>query len=113
MFSAIKYAVDKLSLWLTRNGLFSINSAYALDLNRIRQVQRESSNSKAKEEFWKSLWRLNIQGATKKFMWRMCHDILSTKMNLVKMKISDQVKCLICNLEEELSHMHCGNVRQR
>lgn len=38
-------------------------------------------------------------------MWRACYDAFLTRVNLVKRKVSDQVLCPICELEEKsLTH---------
>lgn len=42
------------------------------------------------------------------FIWKVCYDILPTRLNLVKRKFSDQVMCPICNIENEsLIHILC------
>lgn len=47
------------------------------------------------------IWNLKILGKVKHFIWWACHDILLTRMNLMKRNISNQYLCPICNLEEE------------
>lgn len=53
---------DKLSWWLTRNELFSVKFAYALEMNKDRRVHGKSSDSTAKEVFKEVYGNLTYQG---------------------------------------------------
>lgn len=44
-------ARDKITWWLVGNEIFSIKSAYALEIDRERKVLSETSNPKSKEVF--------------------------------------------------------------
>lgn len=86
--------VDKLSWWPARNRFFSVKSAYALEMNGNRREQGEpSSDLKALEKFWSGLWKLKIPRAAKYFLWNTCQDILLTRVNLAKRKVTVLVKC--------------------
>ena len=37
--------------------------------------------------FWKKLWRIQVPGKIKHFLWRACTNSLATKENLLKRKI--------------------------
>lgn len=64
-------------------------------------------NSKANDEYWKAILKLNIPNSVKLFLQRACHDILSTSVNLCKREVTDHILCLICTLEEKtIAHAH-------
>ena len=50
---------------------------------------------------WGALWRLPIPNVEKTFLWRVCREILPTKVCLYKRKVVGESLCPICNLEEE------------
>lgn len=47
------------------------------------------------------MWKLNVSGATKQFLWRAATNSLPTKASLFKKRIGDNANCPICNLESE------------
>ena len=49
------------------------------------------------------LWKLCMQNKIKVFWWRACNDILPTWFNLVRRRIINEDKCLICTKESELA----------
>jgi hypothetical protein len=89
-------------LWKgTKNGLFTVRSAYHLAKMKEEQQLPGSSNREEKSEMWSALWRLPIPNAEKNFLWRACHEILPTKVSLQKRKVVEETMCPICNLAEE------------
>lgn len=60
------------------------------------------SNTKARDAFWRGLWKLNIPGVVaKQFLWKTCQDILPTRVNLAKKKFTVDVNCPIFKIKEE------------
>ncbi|XP_042969115.1 uncharacterized protein LOC122301804 [Carya illinoinensis] len=92
---------DRMKWGFSSNGLFSVRSAYHLEHARVIAEKGESSNVVENEFGWKSIWKLKVQGVVKHFLWKACHDLLPTRMNLVKRKIIDSSLCPICEREEE------------
>jgi hypothetical protein len=93
---------DVLTWQGTKNGLFTVRSAYHMAKMRELQKQAESSSStKKKKKMWWDLWILPIPNAEKNFLWRACHEILPTKVSLYKRKVVGDPLCPICSLEEE------------
>lgn len=92
-------AKDKLSWWPISNDLFSVKSTYALEMSQIQRTQGEPLDLRAREQHWKGMWKLNIPGGAKHFIWKACYDILPIRLNLAKRKVSNQVNFPICNLE--------------
>ncbi|XP_042974642.1 uncharacterized protein LOC122306274 [Carya illinoinensis] len=98
-------AEDRLIWGCTTTSLFSIRSAYQLDMSRNEAVKGENSERREEDKRWQSIWDLNIQGKVKLFMWRAVKDLLATRSNLVMRRIIDNSKCPNCKVEEEtVSH---------
>ena len=70
-------------------------------MRHTTQLQAESSSTTSRKEFWSHLWRFEIPNAGKNYLWRACHEILSTKASLFRRKITKDALCHICTLEEE------------
>lgn len=49
---------DKVTWLPTRNGVFLVKSAYALEVSRGKRNQGETSNSNANDVFWIAIWEL-------------------------------------------------------
>ncbi|KAM1315314.1 hypothetical protein ACFX2F_019083 [Malus domestica] len=62
-----------------------------------------SSNASAYAKLWKHLWKANIPPKVKNFTWRVCHNILPTKVNLTKKGVRVESECGICQGEDEVA----------
>ena len=72
----------------TRNGSFTVRSAYEVAFNLIKEGKKqvvlgESSNRSKMKEFWKFIWKLECPNKVKQFFWKACKNILSTNSTLV------------------------------
>lgn len=92
---------DKLVWGQTKDGKYSVRSAYHMVQQRMVQTGGESSSQKNKDEVWTRIWELNVPTATKLFIWRAVSDLLPTRKNLWKKKIVEDPLCPICKLNEE------------
>jgi hypothetical protein len=50
---------------------------------------------------WKRIWGMKVPNSLENFLWRACHDILSTKDNLKRRGINLDLSCIFCNCERE------------
>lgn len=50
---------------------------------------------------WKSIWKLEVPGAVKFFLGKASNNLLTTKVNLFKKKITENHQYPICCEEEE------------
>jgi hypothetical protein len=91
---------DKLVWNGAKNGIFTVKTAYHLEMERRQNQIGESSSAMQTREFWKSLWRRDISPALKNFAWRMGNDLLPTKCSLFKKGIVKDPYCPFC-----LEHM--------
>jgi hypothetical protein len=61
----------------TKNGEFSVRSAYHLGLDVQAEMSPSDSSKKDESEVWKVFWKGNVPPAMKMFVWRACHNLLS------------------------------------
>jgi hypothetical protein len=85
----------------TKQGIFTLRSAYFLEKLKREQERGESSNVGANRIFWKSLWAMNVPGVLKNFMWKVSLNLLPTKDNLHRKKIAPDPLCPICHQERK------------
>ena len=93
---------DRLIWAENRSGKFSVKSAYRLALEEQKQsAMTDCSNWVARRRLWKTIWTLNIPQKIKLFAWKASQDILASKQNLAKRKITENGVCELCGKEEE------------
>jgi hypothetical protein len=85
----------------TKNGSFSVRSAYYIQMEMEKRGLAESSSTGERSKVWKQIWELQIPNVEKSFLWRACHESLPTRQNLYRRKIVDNASCPICRMEEE------------
>jgi hypothetical protein len=67
----------------TENGIFSIRSAYFLEVEKT-EARRGEASRPVEGVIWKECWSLNVPNVVKLFLWRALHDLLPTRVNLAK-----------------------------
>ncbi|KAJ0042300.1 hypothetical protein Pint_18635 [Pistacia integerrima] len=93
--------LDKIVWRCSQNGLFSVRSAYHLQVESQISSRGQSSSAANEHKKWKKLWKLPITNVEKLFLWKACQDILPTKCNLVKKMVIEEPFCPFGCLEEE------------
>nr|XP_023917061.1 uncharacterized protein LOC112028598 [Quercus suber] len=103
-------ANDRLVWAKNRSGKFTIKSAYALALEeKTQNTMAGCSNESARRKIWKTIWQMRIPQKIKHFAWRAGRDILATKANLAKQRITPNGLCDLCgNYEETVYHLLWG-----
>jgi hypothetical protein len=99
--------VDHLFWDDTKNGLFSVKSAYYLHLRHRAAVwTSESSVVGRDKKFWKFLWALSIPPKVKSFLWRACVGILPTNTLMCRRHLRGDGNCPSCNHDcESVEHV--------
>ncbi|XP_042962692.1 uncharacterized protein LOC122296963 [Carya illinoinensis] len=92
---------DRLVWGPSQKGLFSVKSAYYLQLELWGRNQGESSVEEKRDDRWNRIWDLKVPGVTKLFIWRAANNLLPTKENLYKRKVIEEKRCPLCDAEEE------------
>ncbi|XP_042972999.1 uncharacterized protein LOC122304801 [Carya illinoinensis] len=90
---------DKQIWGLTKDGIFSVRSAYHLEVSRKKRESGEMSAGISID--WKGVWRLNVPGVVKVFLWKPLNDSLPTRWNLFKRKVVKNPICPVCEFEVE------------
>ncbi|KAF5474944.1 hypothetical protein F2P56_006796 [Juglans regia] len=78
---------DRISWRCTTNDIFSMRSAYHLQLEIQQRAQGQPSNPAGHKERWNRLWKLPVPNAEKLFLWKACNNELPTNANLLKEKL--------------------------
>ncbi|KAL2938250.1 hypothetical protein RDABS01_021699, partial [Bienertia sinuspersici] len=96
-------------IWLHReDGEYSVKSRY-----RFLQEQKVSQELRGKVDstfsFWKKLWKTSMSQRWRTFCWKLAHNALSTRDNLLKRNIEMSPECEFCGKDENASHLflHC------
>lgn len=69
---------------LDSKGDFTVRSFY-------RKMRGESCGQE--DGFWKKLWNLQLPGKILNFLWRACHNVLSTAVELARKQVDVNVMC--------------------
>jgi hypothetical protein len=85
----------------TKNGKFTMRSAYYLEVKKQGQSRGESLGTSSMEKIWKMLWSLAVPNSVKVFIWKACNNVLPTKENLFRRTVVDNTTCPICERDEE------------
>jgi ribonuclease HI len=85
----------------TKNGIFSVRSAYYMQMEMVSRNEGACSENEKQNRIWKRIWSLSVPNSEKNFLWRACNDILPTKENLCKRKIIMDPLCMFCGMEVE------------
>uniref|UniRef100_A0A2N9H705 Reverse transcriptase zinc-binding domain-containing protein n=1 Tax=Fagus sylvatica TaxID=28930 RepID=A0A2N9H705_FAGSY len=96
---------DRLIWTGTKNGQFTVRSAYHFLLAQQRCGDASSSTDSLWTSLWKAIWSARVQPKMKLFIWRACSDILPTQGNLFRRGVSNAKSCRWCEDEvETVSH---------
>lgn len=90
---------DILRWHYTKNGLFSVRSAYHV----VKQEDYDMgscSNGNA-SRFWHVIWKLQLPQKIKNFAWRVLHNSLAVGSNLKRRGINHDPMCSQCGENEE------------
>jgi hypothetical protein len=85
----------------TKNGEFTVRSAYHLAKDKFEVDRGSCSNRDSNRTLWKAIWSIKAPRAAKIFLWKACSDIIPTKEKLYNKKITLDPLFPICNLEIE------------
>jgi hypothetical protein len=90
----------------TKNGVFTVRSAYHLAMERAEEREASYSEYQVSRRMWKRIWEMKGSRVVKFFMWKACNNILPTKEKLFKREVVPDPLCPICMLApESLSHI--------
>lgn len=93
-----------------KNGLFSVRSAYRMLV--ATRVRREawlentsgSSSMAGEERSWKSLWKIQVPGKVRMFLWRLSKHSIPTNDVRARRHMSDSNLCGMCGAPDSWKH---------
>ncbi|KAF5449709.1 hypothetical protein F2P56_030126 [Juglans regia] len=92
---------DKLIWRCSKDGMFTVKSAYHL-LGTMEQYPKgQSSAQPNQKEVRPKIWKLKTSSAVRMFLLRATHESLPTNLNLKRKKIKEDPSCPICRQEPE------------
>ena len=68
-------------------------------MKQIEQV--EHSSAQRDKRLWNRIWQLQVPPKVKTFVWRVCSDILPTRLNLCRKMTPLDLACAICQQHDE------------
>jgi hypothetical protein len=75
-------------IWMgTKNGFFLVRFAYQMEKTGRERDKGECSSVAITKSVWRQIWKLPSPPVLKHFTWKVCHEILPTKVNLFKRSI--------------------------
>lgn len=92
---------DRLIWHFEKHGAFIVKSGYRLAQTLAVMDRPSPSNPDRMHAWWSGLWRLNVPGKHKFFLWRLFHDRLPTKINLLKRDLNVPSVCVLCDEDVE------------
>lgn len=96
---------DKLIWRVTKNGKFTVRSAYHLAISKFSKRGTDIPSTSTDNKIWKTLRSINVPPSTRHFLWRACTNALPTKEGLCKRGIDVNPLCEMCGEEvETLKH---------
>jgi ribonuclease HI len=98
--------VDYLAWNYTKNGVFSVRSAYHLGMQIKRNELGNPGSSMSSDEHkgWLAIWSAAVPNKTKVHCWRLVKNGLAVGGELRRRRIKNGVVCIVCNREETLKH---------
>lgn len=88
--------LDRLIWRGTKNGVFTMQSAYHLSKELLERVGGQSSYVEKDQGVRKVIWSMEVSNPVKLFIWHACHNLLPTKENLFKRKVVEESTCPCC-----------------
>jgi hypothetical protein len=86
----------------TKQGIFSVKSAYKMLLSQQTAAEASSSSSgTTAHKFWSSIWAASVPPKVRVFIWRACKGILPTQKHLFDKGISNTFSCVWCGDDAE------------
>jgi hypothetical protein len=92
---------DRLIWRGTSSGVFTVRSAYHLGKELLDNIGGQSSTVRKDTDGWRLIWAMDVPHTIKNFTWRACNNLLPTRENLLKRRVTKDAICPCCLLEDE------------
>ena len=96
----------------TKNGIFSVRSAYFMEWDHQYGTKLKHSNGMgqtALNPIWSKIWKLACLGKVKIFLWRLAKNSTPTRALLHHRNMAEPDECCLCGAEDTWRHalLHC------
>lgn len=89
---------DKLVWAFSKSGQFTVRSCYHnLISGKARMAMASSSLVGSASPEWDWIWELRIPPKVRMFIWRACHEILPTRVGLMRRHVGTNPFCAFCS----------------
>ncbi|XP_059450896.1 uncharacterized protein LOC132181674 [Corylus avellana] len=85
----------------TKHGLFTVSSAYHLAKSLAEEGKGSCSSEEGYGDVWRKIWAMKSPRVEQLFIWKACQNVLPTKGNLYRRRITGDPLCPLCEREEE------------
>ena len=93
-----RHTLDVVIWQHNKQGVYSVRSGCHVARQLMNDEHRaETSTGYVGGKIWTTIWKTNVPNKIKVFSWRACHDILPTRANLVRRKITTNDGCMLCS----------------
>jgi hypothetical protein len=75
-----------------------------MEVERQSLAKGDCSSPREEEVAWKECWNLNIPNVAKMFLWRVGHNLLPTKMNLLSMHCGSACLWQMCGVVDQFDY---------
>lgn len=112
---------DRPAWHFDKKGKFSVKSAYKVAVQkRETELGRTASTSEPPSGGvsvfrWEKIWSMEVPNKVKMFMWRLAHNSLAVRRNLVRRGMKEDTLCPMCRrLDEDPGHIFfkCKQVKE-
>ena len=94
-----KFGVSDKILWSrSKKGKYKVDKGYKLITMEQDGIANHGMNGMDR----KNLWKLKIPYKICMFLWKLLHNGLSTRMELIRRQIMVSPKCVMCDQEDEM-----------
>ena len=98
--------LDTLNWTENTTNVFTVKSAYRVVLRMKERSRIEHSTAGQYRHHWKKIWTLNVPPKVRNFLRHACSNILPTRENLSRLKVSVEPHCeFCCQLSESVGHL--------
>ena len=102
-----KFGVPDKILWSrSKKGKYKVDEGYKLITMEQDGIANHGMNGMDR----KNLWKLKIPYKICMFLWKLLHNGLSTRMELIRRQIMVSPKCVMCDQEDERWIIFFSNV---
>jgi hypothetical protein len=101
----------------TKDGIYTVRSGYnaQIEWEYTNSDQGQTSNNNSEAQLWNNIWKAHVPPKQTHLIWRILHNAIPIKPNLISKGITCDSLCPRCNkATESIEHafLHCEWVSQ-